>query len=107
MLTVITAQVGFWIVLATVLMTIGSYILLTKQNSSSNSENSKQIRVLGEKMDKIGNSVEINQVKTELRLEHLNDKTNKIEHDTAATRAQLSMLSEAITKIKVRQNLRE
>ena len=107
MLTVITAQVGFWIVLATVLMTIGSYILLTKQNSSSNSENSKQIRVLGEKMDRIGNSVEINQVKTELRLEHLNDKTNKIENDTAATRAQLSMLSEAITKIKVRQNLRE
>ena len=102
MLTPLTSDLGFWVVIATILINVGSYKLLTKQNTDSNGENSKQIRQLGEKIDNIGFDIKLDQGEMRSDLKHMNEKINRIESDTAATRAQSNLFSESIAKIQVK-----
>lgn len=102
MLTPLTSDLGFWIVVATVLINLGSYKLLTKQNTDSNGENSKQIKQLGEKIDNFSFDIRLNQGEMQSELRHLNEKINRIETDTATTRAQSNFFSESIAKIQVK-----
>lgn len=107
MLTPLTSDLGFWIVIATALINLGSYKLMTKQNTTANGENSKQIRQLSEKVDTVGFDIKLEQGKIQSDLQHMNEKINRIESDTAATRLQSGFFSEAIAKIQVKMQSME
>lgn len=106
MLTPLTASIEFWMAFATICMLAGAYKLITKQNS-------EQIKGLGSKVDNIGGKVDdiktdmkIDQARVHSNFEHMNEKINRIENDTTITRAQGTMLSEAIAKMEIKlQNI--
>lgn len=108
MLTTLTSDLGFWIIISTVLISIGTYKLLTKQNADANAKNSEQIKELGEKIDNFRVDTKIEQVRMQSNFEHMNEKINRIESDTTVTRAQSNMFSEAIAKMQVKlQNVED
>lgn len=106
MLTSLTNNLGFWIIFATVLISIGTYKLLTKQNMESNARNSEEIKEIGSKIDSFSMQIKLEQVKMQSNLENLNEKTNRIENDTTMIRAQSNLFSDSIARMQVRlQNL--
>lgn len=102
MLTSLTSDLGFWIIFSTVLISIGTYKLLTKQNADANLQNSQQIKALGEKIDGFSFEIRLEQVRAHENLKNITEKVNRIENDTTAMRAQSGVFSESIAKIKVK-----
>lgn len=102
MITDITANVGFVIFICTALMSIGAYILITKQNSENNAENGKRIQVLGSKIDDFSFEVKLDQAKVNENLSNIKEKVNRIETDTTVMRSHGNASSESIAKIEVR-----
>lgn len=102
MLTSLTTDLGFWIIFSTVLISIGTYKLLTKQNADANLKNSEQIKELGEKIENFSMDIKLTQVELGANFKNMNEKINKIEGDTAVTRVQSNNFSESIARIEVR-----
>lgn len=110
-----TNSVQFWLFIVTGLMALGGYKLLTKQNASANAQNSRDIKELGTKIDSkidaLGivtnqalTAIQMEQVKLQSSITNMNEKINRIEHDTTITRAQGNMSSESIARLDVRLN---
>lgn len=95
MLTSLTGNIEFYIFVATVLIGVGAYKLITKQNT-------EQIKVLGDKIDRFSFDISLEQVRISENLKGINEKANRIEIDTASLRAQGSVFAESIAKMQVR-----
>lgn len=106
MLTPLTVNIDVWIFICTALIGVGGYMLITKQNSSQIKNVGTKVDTIGGKVDEIKIDMKIDQAKVHSNFEHMNEKINRIENDTTITRAQGTMLSEAVAKIQVRlQNI--
>lgn len=95
MLTSLTGTIEFWMACCTVLITIGAYWLLTKQNS-------EKLKELVEKFDNVRMEIKVEQVKMQSNFQHMGDTMNRIEKDTTITREKTNDLSQAVGKIEVR-----
>lgn len=106
MLTPLTVNIDVWIFICTALIGVGGYTLITKQNSLNIKNLGNKVDTIGGKVDDIKTDMKIDQAKVHSNFDHMNEKINRIESDTTITRAQGTMLSEAVAKIQVRlQNI--
>ena len=106
MLTEVTGQLSFWILLAGILVSLGSYKLITAQSAEQIKEiikqSADQAKEITTKIDDFRLETKVEQGSVRSDLMHMNEKINRIEQDTAILRAQSTKFSEDIVKTQVK-----